>query len=146
MLDRLLEGQFTSDAWELYPDVEPMLVAVREMGVHIGVVSDWGSNLRDILAGLELDRYLDFVLPSGSVGLAKPNPAFFRLALDAADARPEEALMVGDSYRADIRGAWAAYPPEALRALLTEAGGAHVHTHLLSLGGGIVAWGVRAVR
>jgi len=108
VLDRLLEGQFTSDAWELYPDVEPMLVAVREMGVHIGVVSDWGSNLRDILAGLELDRYLDFVLPSGSVGLAKPNPAFFRLALDAADARPEEALMVGDSYRADIRGAWAA--------------------------------------
>ncbi len=38
------------------------------------------------------------------------------------------------------------YPPEALRDLLTEAGGAHVHTHLLSLGGGIVAWGVRAVR
>jgi hypothetical protein len=85
-----------------------MLVAVREMGVRIGVVSDWGSNLRDILAGLELDRYLDFVLPSGSVGLAKPNPAFFRVALEAVDARPEEALMVGDSYRADIRGAWAA--------------------------------------
>jgi demethylmenaquinone methyltransferase/2-methoxy-6-polyprenyl-1,4-benzoquinol methylase len=38
------------------------------------------------------------------------------------------------------------YPPDALRELLTEAGGAHVHTHLLSLGGGIVAWGVRAVR
>ena len=38
------------------------------------------------------------------------------------------------------------YPPDALRELLIEAGGAHVHTHLLSLGGGIVAWGVRAVR
>ena len=87
VLDRLLEGQFTSDAWELYPDVEPMLAAVREMGVGIGVVSDWGSNLRGIVAGLELDRYLDFVLPSGSVGLAKPNPAFFRMALDAVDVR-----------------------------------------------------------
>jgi len=108
VLDRLLEGQFTSDAWELYPDVEPMLVAVREMGVHVGVVSDWGSNLRDIMAGLELDRYLDFVLPSGAVGMAKPNPAFFRVALDAVDVRPSEAVMVGDSYRADIRGAWAA--------------------------------------
>ena len=74
------QSQFTSDAWELYPDVEPMLGAVREMGVHIGVVSDWGSNLRDILAGLELDRYLDFVLPSGAVGVAKPNPAFFAVA------------------------------------------------------------------
>jgi putative hydrolase of the HAD superfamily len=108
VLDRLLAGQATSEAWEPYPDVEPMLRAVRETGVRIGVVSDWASSLRDILAGLELDRYLDFVLPSGAVGVAKPNPAFFGLALEAVGAAPDEALMVGDSYRADVRGAWAA--------------------------------------
>jgi putative hydrolase of the HAD superfamily len=86
-----------------------MLRAVREAdGVRIGVVSDWGSNLRGILADLELDAYLDFVLPSGAVGVAKPNPAFFRLALEEAGVEPEDALMVGDSYRADVRGAWAA--------------------------------------
>jgi putative hydrolase of the HAD superfamily len=108
VLDRLLAGQFHADAWQLYPDVEPMLREVRELGVRMGVVSDWGSNLRQILAGLELDRYLDFVLPSGAVGLAKPNPAFLGLALDEAGVVPDEALMVGDSYRADVRGAWAA--------------------------------------
>ena len=108
VLDRLMAGQSSADAWELYPDVEPMLRAVRAMGVRIGVVSDWGSSLRDILAGLEVDRYLDFVLPSGAVGVAKPNPAFFRIALDAAETSADEALMVGDSYRADVRGAWAA--------------------------------------
>jgi HAD superfamily hydrolase (TIGR01509 family) len=108
VLDRLLTGQSTADAWELYPDVEPMLRAVRDMGVSIGVVSDWGSSLRAILAGLEVDRYLDFVLPSGAVGVAKPNPEFFAIALDAAGVSPAEALMVGDSYRADVRGAWAA--------------------------------------
>jgi putative hydrolase of the HAD superfamily len=108
VLDFLHSSQFTADAWELYPDVEPMLRAVREAGVRIGVISDWGSNLREIMAGLGMDRYLDFVLPSGALGVAKPNPAFFRLALDAAGAAPNEALMVGDSYRADVRGAWAA--------------------------------------
>jgi HAD superfamily hydrolase (TIGR01509 family) len=108
VLDRILAGQFAADAWEVYPDVEPMLGEVRGMGVRIGVVSDWGSNLRDVVAGLGLDRHLDFVLPSGAVGVAKPNPAFFRLALEAADAAPHEALMVGDSYRADVRGAWSA--------------------------------------
>jgi putative hydrolase of the HAD superfamily len=108
VLDRLLASQFHAEAWELYPDVEPMLRAVRSEGVRIGIVSDWGSNLRQIIAGLEMDRYLDFVLPSGAVGLAKPNPAFFQMALDAVDAAPSEALMVGDSYRADVRGAWAA--------------------------------------
>ena len=109
VLDRILASQFAADAWEPYPDVEPMLADVRAMrDVKIGVVSDWGSNLRGILAELELDRHFDFVLPSGAVGVAKPNPAFYRLATDAARVAPEEALMVGDSYRADVRGAWAA--------------------------------------
>jgi putative hydrolase of the HAD superfamily len=108
VLDRILASQFAADAWELYPDVEPMLRAVRNDGVTIGIVSDWGSNLRAIVAELELDRYLDFVLPSGAVGVAKPNPAFYRLALDEAGVEPREALMVGDSYRADVRGAWSA--------------------------------------
>ena len=109
MLDRVLASQFASDAWEPFPDVAPMLAEVRAIGdVRIGVVSDWGSNLRGILAELELDRDLDFVLPSGAVGVSKPNPAFYRMALDAAGVRPAEALMVGDSYRADVRGAWSA--------------------------------------
>ncbi len=109
MLDRILASQFAADSWEPYPDVEEMLARVREIdGVTIGVVSDWGSNLRGILAELALDRYLDFVLPSGAVGVAKPNPDFYRLALREADVAPEEAVMVGDSYRADVQGAWSA--------------------------------------
>lgn len=109
MLDRILASQFASDSWELYPDVEPMLSAVREIdGVRIGIVSDWGSNLRGIVRQLGLDRYLDFVLPSGAVGVAKPNPAFYRLAIEHAEVAPEQGLMVGDSYRADVRGAWGA--------------------------------------
>ncbi len=109
VLDRILASQFASDSWEPYEDVVPMLEAVKRLGdVRIGVVSDWGSNLRGIVAELDLDRFFDFVLPSGAVGVAKPNPAFYRLALDSAGVQPAEALMVGDSYRADVRGAWAA--------------------------------------
>jgi putative hydrolase of the HAD superfamily len=108
VLDRILTSQWAADAWEPYPDVEPMLIAVRDAGLQVGVVSDWGSNLRGILAGLNLDRYFDFVLPSGAVGVAKPDPAFFRMALETADVQPSEGLMVGDSYRADVRGAWSA--------------------------------------
>ena len=48
---------------------------------------------------------LDFVIASGAVGLSKPDPAFFRLAATGAGVPPGEALMVGDSYRADIEGA-----------------------------------------
>jgi len=109
VLDRILASQFSTEVWELYPDVEPMLAAVRDLGgVQIGIVSDWGSNLRAIVAELGLDRYLDFVLPSGAVGVAKPNAAFFEMAIERAGVEPGKALMVGDSYRADVRGAWSA--------------------------------------
>jgi len=53
---------------------------------------------------------------------------------------------VGRYLRPSIRKFGATYPPDRLRALLIEAGGADVHVQRLSLGGGIVAWGVRAVR
>lgn len=109
VLDRVLASQFAPDAWEPYPDVEPMLEEVRGMGdVRIGVVSDWGSNLRGILAEVGIDRYFDFVLPSGAVGIAKPNPGFFLMAADRAGVAPADGIMVGDSYRADVRGAWGA--------------------------------------
>jgi len=81
---------------------------VRATDVRIGIVSDWGSNLREIAATLGLDDYVDFVLPSGAVGVAKPNPAFFAIALERAGVAAHEGVMVGDSYRADVRGAWAA--------------------------------------
>jgi demethylmenaquinone methyltransferase / 2-methoxy-6-polyprenyl-1,4-benzoquinol methylase len=53
---------------------------------------------------------------------------------------------VGRYLRPSITAFGDAYPPPALRELLIEAGGANVNTRLMSLGGGVVAWGVRAVR
>ena len=53
---------------------------------------------------------------------------------------------VGRYLRPSILAFGKAYPPDALREMLTEAGGANVQVSRLSLGGGQVAWGVRAVR
>jgi demethylmenaquinone methyltransferase/2-methoxy-6-polyprenyl-1,4-benzoquinol methylase len=53
---------------------------------------------------------------------------------------------VGRYLRPSITRFGADYPPEVLRELLVEAGGADVNVRLLSLGGGLVAWGVRAGR
>ena len=109
LLDAILASQFAADAWELYPDVEPALHELRRMpGLSIGVISDWGSNLGGILADLGLGRYLDFTLASGAEGVAKPDPAFFRLALQRAGVEAGEAMMVGDSLHADVDGARAA--------------------------------------
>jgi putative hydrolase of the HAD superfamily len=42
---------------------------------------------------------------SFQTGLMKPDPAFFQLALRAVEARAEDAVMVGDTYKNDIRPA-----------------------------------------
>jgi len=126
LLDAILDSQFAADAWELYPDVEPALDALRQIdNLHIGVVSDWGSNLEGILDRLGLDRYLDFVLASGSVGVAKPDPALYLLAAERAGVPVGEAMMVGDSLRADVQGAEAAGLRGILLQRVSEAGDDH---------------------
>ena len=45
------------------------------------------------------------VVISEEVGVSKPRPEIFHLALDHLGAKPGEALMVGDGVNSDIRGA-----------------------------------------
>jgi len=61
---------------------------------------------------------------SFKTGLMKPDPAFFQLALRAVEARAENAVMVGDTYKNDIRPAielgmrtvWVLHRPEKEKA------------------------------
>lgn len=53
---------------------------------------------------------------------------------------------VGRYLRPSISAFAASYPPARLRSLCEEAGAVDVHVRRLSLGGGVVVWGVRAGR
>ena len=45
------------------------------------------------------------VLASGEVGVHKPDPGIFAVALDRMGVQAEESLYVGDNYWADVEGA-----------------------------------------
>ncbi len=81
------------------------LAALREAGYLVGVVSNADGTVDRLLAGAGLADHLAFVIDSGAVGVEKPDPAIFRLALDRADVAPGEALYVGDVYAVDVVGA-----------------------------------------
>jgi len=108
LIDTILSAQYAPESWQLYPDVLPAVQELRGLGLRLGILSDWGSNLLPIVDGLGLTPELDFVIASGAVGLSKPDAAFFRLGATRVGVPPAEALMVGDSYRADIEGAQSA--------------------------------------
>jgi HAD superfamily hydrolase (TIGR01549 family) len=104
-----------------YPDVLPVLKALRGRDLTLGVISDWGSELGSILAHHDLARYFDFAVISASMRVAKPNPALFAAALGRADAIPDYALHVGDSYLLDVLGARAA----GITPVLLDRAGRH---------------------
>jgi HAD superfamily hydrolase (TIGR01549 family) len=77
--------------------------------VRIGIVS---NNLFDEqqekLRVCGLDPFVHALVVSERVGVSKPDPAIFAAALARMECRPDEAVMVGDSWTADIAGARAA--------------------------------------
>jgi HAD superfamily hydrolase (TIGR01549 family) len=48
------------------------------------------------------EKYFDWVVIAGEVGLYKPDPAFFLLLAELADAEPGEIIFVGDSPAEDV--------------------------------------------
>ncbi len=112
-LSELFHRRFNAlETWRLFPDALPALEAIHERrerrGLVAGVVSNWEDWLETLLTHLDIDRYFDFVVVSATAQLEKPDPAIFRAALDRAGVEPAEALHVGDSLSADVRGASAA--------------------------------------
>lgn len=61
------------------------------------------QNLKMQKSGIQ--EYFDVIITSESVGVKKPNPKVFEFALQEAKALPEESIMIGDNYEADIMGA-----------------------------------------
>jgi len=85
-----------------------LLEAVRRHA-PVGIVSNnMLQEQREKLEHCGLAAHVDVLVVSEEAGVSKPDPAIFRIALDALSVRPEDAVMVGDSWSADVVGARAA--------------------------------------
>ena len=85
----------------LYPDVLPFLESVRGL-IHIGIVANQEVATKDALLRDGLGPYVESFGLSALVGLEKPSPEFFQWALDQFDAKPPEALHVGNRFDTDV--------------------------------------------
>lgn len=94
---------FTSpEQYELFEDVIESLERLKRSGLRLGIVSNFAPTLKAILRHKGILHYFDPVIVSTEVGLEKPNPAIFRLALEQAGLHAEETLYVGDHDKNDI--------------------------------------------
>ncbi|MCI4319090.1 MAG: HAD family hydrolase [Thermoplasmata archaeon] len=90
------------------PGVAPLLTGLAK-SARLGIVS---NNPRrgqlDKLRAIGLADRFKVVMTSEEAGAAKPDPEIFQAALDKLGVARDEAVMVGDSWAADVLGARAA--------------------------------------
>jgi putative hydrolase of the HAD superfamily len=111
-----------------------LLAAVKKRS-QIGIVS---NNLLEEQQGklrhCGLDRFVDELVVSEETRVSKPDPRIFQIALDRLGRRANEAVMVGDSWAADVIGARAAgiraiwFNPQYLPSPEPDAGVAELHS------------------
>jgi putative hydrolase of the HAD superfamily len=79
-----------------------VLERLRQMDLKLGVISNFYGNVEFLCKEAKLCDFLDVVLDSMVVGLRKPDPKLFQLALERMGAEASQTGFVGDSFERDI--------------------------------------------
>ena len=110
------EGR-ASVLWRMVmPGVPEALERLQRQGLMLAVISNSDGTCAQSLEEAGLLRYLNFVIDSAEVGVEKPDPRIFEIALARCAADPRRTLYIGDLYHADVVGARGA----GLHALLLD--------------------------
>lgn len=80
---------------------KPVLEALSKRYPMV-LVSNFYGNVETVLKDFGIESYFKKVIESAVVGVRKPDPKIFTLGVEALDLKPEEVLVIGDSYAKDI--------------------------------------------
>lgn len=109
----------TNHHFEMYDDVGPILQRLAARDLTIGVISNSHRCLDAFRDHFALNGVIKAAVSSSVHGYLKPHPSIFARAMAVAGVHPSEAMMVGDSLKADIGGALGA----GMRAVLLRRSG-----------------------
>lgn len=111
----LIQDVLAGTAWVAADGAADVVRVLSDAGYQLAVVSNaWGTVAQWLeqeqicsVDGDALTR-VGAVIDSHLVGIEKPDPRIFQLALDALGVPAERSLYVGDTVRFDVNGALAA--------------------------------------
>jgi putative hydrolase of the HAD superfamily len=109
IIDTLWEAHLRVGLWTApIPGAKQVLEELRRRGLATGVVSNAEGNVARDLDAAGFGGLLDVVVDSQEVGVEKPDPRIFEIALERLGAAAEAAVFVGDVPAVDVEGAKAA--------------------------------------
>lgn len=109
IIDTLAEAHHRVGLWTVAIEGAVATVrALKDAGHRLGVVSNAEGRVERDLDGAGYAGLFETVVDSHVVGVEKPDPQIFRIAMERMSVAPETAVFLGDVPSVDIAGARAA--------------------------------------
>jgi len=106
VLDELADYQQAHNLWRhAHPFAQRVLADLKAEGCRLAVISNAAGNVAELLADHQLAPLFDAIIDSAIVGVEKPDPAIFELALRQLGVAAAESIHVGDLPAVDVKGA-----------------------------------------
>jgi HAD superfamily hydrolase (TIGR01509 family) len=98
---------FCEAAWQALQASVAVLTTLRSQ-YTLGIISNFYGNVAALCEECGLAALCEVIIDSERVGVSKPEPRIFTLALERLGRAPETAVYVGDSFERDVLAARAA--------------------------------------
>jgi len=109
IIDTLWEAHDRFGLWTVaIPGALSTVRQLREQGLRLGVVSNAEGQVERDLAAAGYEGLFHTVVDSALVGVEKPDPRIFEIALERIGGKPETCIFMGDVPAVDVEGARAA--------------------------------------
>ena len=108
-----LSSAYISPLFEIPPYLSPgarkALCWLKDLKIFMGIICNTGRTpgfgIRRFLIKEGIADFFDFMLFSDEIGIRKPDPQIFRLAIEKVNVRTCESVHIGDNLKSDIWGA-----------------------------------------
>ena len=97
-----LNKNFNNAKWIVYPDVISTLIKIKRRKISMVLLSNWTANFEEVIKGLRLWEYFNFIYASHELKIEKPNPKFFTESLKDIFKKNRKIYYIGDDYELDI--------------------------------------------
>lgn len=102
LTSELIDKYESNECYEIQDGAVALLEKLKDTDKIVGVVSNFDPRLKYLVESMKLPEF-DFVIGSYEVGVAKPDPRIFDVAIKLSNfsALPEEALHIGNTPELD---------------------------------------------
>ena len=87
------------------PGAVETIAALREQGLKTGLITVCSEDVVSLWEETDFHGLFDAEVFSAAVGLRKPDPRIYRIALEKLGVKPKDAMFVGDGANDELGGA-----------------------------------------